>query len=632
MPGIKRRDFIGGVALAAGSGFVPLHGAPGRPHDPTTLHPDAYPPARTGLRGAHEGSFEAAHELAWHGKRFERPAEQTDETYDLVVVGGGVSGLAAAWMFRDRVGPGSRILILDNHDDFGGHAKRNEFDVDGKRLLGYGGSVLIVPRKHSEPMSRLFDGLGVDLEALHDGFDGRFYLKYIRRSIYFDPAHFNARALLPNPFGSPVPEPGVDYREAFADFPVSDATKQKLHSLYGSDRSAVLPGLTLNQTVEKLTRTAYTRYLRDEVGLTDEGIRILVSMGAEGTGNRMDVESVRMAILHGLPVPGLDKDPALMQVLGLGGAGPGYRTYHFPDGNAGMVRMMVRSLIPNVTPGLAPGAGQADTLLAAFDYGQLDRPNNATRIRLNSLVVDIRHDESRNFVDVCYLRDGTPARVRARHCIAACWNRMLSHICPEIGSEQAAALAYAEKPPIGYITIALRRWQAIADSGAGYVHVPEGFANEYLLSLPVSLGDYRYAADPDDPVVVCAEHYPATYNDGNTPREQNRLGRHRMLSMPFAEYERNVLREMDAIWGPYGMDVSRDVAAITVNRWPHAYAYVYNPVHDNPAWNQANGPHVRGRAQMHRVSIANSDSDAIPLLQGAINAADRAVTEQLDVR
>ena len=162
---ITRRDFVGGVAVAI-SGSMAWRwseaGAPAASYEQRHVHADTYPPIRTGMRGSHEGSYEVAHRLR-DGDRWDSP-EESGEQYDLIVVGGGLSGLAAAWYFREAV-PAARILILDNHDDFGGHAKRNEFWHGDRMLLSFGGTENIEDlNRYSKAGRRLIEALGIDVE------------------------------------------------------------------------------------------------------------------------------------------------------------------------------------------------------------------------------------------------------------------------------------------------------------------------------------------------------------------------------------------------------------------------------------------------------------------------------------
>ena len=142
--GITRRDFLNGVAIGTGASLLsPAELFAGTASDEA---PSSYPPTSTGLRGNHPGAYEVMHDLAWRGQR---PASYRalDEHYDLVIVGAGLSGLSAAHFYRQRMGAEAKILLLDNHDDFGGHAKRNEFHHDGRTLLGVGGSVNLEQRE-----------------------------------------------------------------------------------------------------------------------------------------------------------------------------------------------------------------------------------------------------------------------------------------------------------------------------------------------------------------------------------------------------------------------------------------------------------------------------------------------------
>jgi spermidine dehydrogenase len=120
-----------------------------------------YPPSRTGLRGSHPGSNTHAHERAWRQKSAWGSSTRLDERYDLAVVGGGISGLAAAYLYLQRHGRDKKVLVLDNHDDFGGHAKRCEHTIGGKTLISYGGSQTIVEPKHATKVAS-FSGWNSD--------------------------------------------------------------------------------------------------------------------------------------------------------------------------------------------------------------------------------------------------------------------------------------------------------------------------------------------------------------------------------------------------------------------------------------------------------------------------------------
>ena len=142
-----------------------------RPGPSTSSGQDApgyYPPALTGMRGSHDGSFDVSHALR-DGRFWARAGDPivTGEAYDLVVVGGGISGLAAAYFYRARTSPDARILILDNHDDFGGHAKRNEFRPGGKLWIANGGTAGIEsPFTFSKEALELMRAIGIDPPAL----------------------------------------------------------------------------------------------------------------------------------------------------------------------------------------------------------------------------------------------------------------------------------------------------------------------------------------------------------------------------------------------------------------------------------------------------------------------------------
>src|SRR5262249_45213225 len=163
---ITRRDFLNGVSLAvAGSVLAPELARAFEQEFAPERAPDYYPPTRTGMRGSHEGSFEVAHQLRDRRQADLAGAVSTGESYDLVVVGGGLSGLAAAHYFIKEVGRGAKVLVLDNHDDFGGHAKRNEFQYNGRMLALNGGTLNIEsPLHYNLPARQLLQDVGIDLD------------------------------------------------------------------------------------------------------------------------------------------------------------------------------------------------------------------------------------------------------------------------------------------------------------------------------------------------------------------------------------------------------------------------------------------------------------------------------------
>ncbi len=616
---IKRRDFIAGCAVAGSAlGLTPRQAFARGLLDAAAVS-GSYPPALTGLRGSHDGAFEAAHDLALQGRHWTVPGERVDPAYDLVVVGAGISGLAAAWFYRQQAGPAARILLLDNHDDFGGHARRNEFRVDGRLLLGYGGSQsLEAPAYYGRRAAQLLDALGVEtarFERYYDrGFAGRHGLGALW---YFDAAHYGVDRLLPSPL--PVPwlmlDAGSDAASFAAEVPLPPADREALLTLLTSERDW-LAGLDRRDRHELLRRLSYDDFLRRHAGMPETVVSLLRRQSEDLWGLGYDALSTLEAGRSGMPgTAGLglwndaDEGPAEPYI------------HHFPDGNATIARLLLRRLLPHC----ADGSTMEDIVLARVAYGRLDDAGASTRLRLNATAIDVRHADGGAAVDVSYVRGGRLETVRGQRVVLACYNQMIPHICPELPAAQAAALDWAEKVPLVYVNVALRRWHACRRAGLYYFRAVQDFFGYGMLDFPVSMPGYRFSAGPDDPILMHLTQVPT--HPGRPPREQHRLGRADLLGLSFSDYEDRLRRQLTGMLAPYGFDFEADVAAITVNRWPHGYAYEYNELYDPPDWGPDNGPHVQGRQPFGRVAIANSDSQAYAYVDGAIDAAWRAVHE-----
>jgi spermidine dehydrogenase len=298
--------------------------------------------------------------------------------------------------------------------------------------------------------------------------------------------------------------------------------------------------------------------------------------------------------------------------------------FHFPDGNAGVARSLVRDLIPAAIA----GSTMEGLVTAHADYSLLDTRDSAIRIRLNSTAVNVNNTPDGKYVDVTYVNKGEASRVRARHAVLACYNNIIPYLCNELPEKQVEAIQYATKVPFVIGNIAIRNWRAFADAGYFSFYSPGDVYFKHLrLDFPVSMGDYHYSKGPDEPIVISAWYSPTT-RDLPT-KEQYRAGSARLLEMTYDDFEQNIFSHLDGMLGPYGFDADREIAAITLNRWPHGYAYEFEGVGIPAEYGRYNGPHIGGRAQIGRISIANSDSEAYAYVNGAIDAAARAVNEQL---
>jgi spermidine dehydrogenase len=612
MSSISRRDFLNGAALTIAAGLTPAA--------QILAQPVRYPPALTGLRGQHAGSFETAHVQAYDRARFRLDDAPIEERYDLVVVGAGISGLAAAWFYRRAAGPSARILVLDNHDDFGGHAKRNEFTLDGRLVLGYGGSESIdSPRTHySDVAKALLRDLGVDIERFESAFDRKFYSSLgLTRGVFFAREAFGRDLLVP---GEPVSGGADELSRALANarplgefiaaFPIAPESKAQLRALYDGTRDP-LAGKTIEQKREILKSTSYRDYLIRFCGCSEEAANCFQgrTLGFFGLG----CDAVPAADARDLGYPGFDR-------LGLPARSDPREPYiyHFPDGNASLARLLVRSLLPEV----APGHTMEDVVLAPFDYGKLDRDGQNVRIRLDSTCIDIRN--AKDTVLVGYVRAGATRRVEARHAVLACFHMVIPHIMPELPAPQRDALARNVKTPLVYTNVLIRNWQPWARLGVHEISAPMSFHTRVKLDFPVSLGGYRHPGDPSEPMCLHLVHVPGAPNQGLDARTQFRIGQRKLLETTFADFEARIRDELDRMLGPGGFASARDIAAITVNRWPHGYGYVANSLFDGDGYENVL---EQARQSVGRVAIANSDAGGDAYAHLAIDQAARAVRE-----
>jgi spermidine dehydrogenase len=625
---LARRDFLNGVAIAAGAAagaMLPGVGAEGDANAAASTAPRSpYPPRLTGLRGSHPGSFETAHRLRDGDLSVDAP--QASETYDLVIVGGGISGLAAAWFYRQHK-PQARILVLDNHDDFGGHARRNEFERAGRIHLMNGGVLQIdSPRPYGVVAATLLRKLGVEpakLDAACTKAD--FYASIgLGHGVFFDRETFGADRLVAGAGTKP-------WAALLADAPLAPAVRADIARIYDAkdnDKTDDMPDLSSAQKKDRLARISYRDFLLNVVKV-DPGVVPFFQAKTHGWwGVGIDAVSALDVWAMGYPgFQGLGLAPGAAPHMGFTASGyaatGGSEKFHFPDGNASIARLLVRSLVPAAIP----GRSAEDIVMARAGYGELDRPGAAVRIRLGSTAVRIRNvgePAAARAADVVYLRNGKPAAARGKAVVLACWNMMIPYLCPELPARQKEALRYLVKVPLVYTTVALRNWRAFKVLGVHEVYAPGAYHSTIRLNETVDIGGYASVRSPDEPILVHMMRAPCS--PGLDEREQHRIGRAELLATSFPDFERNIRDQLARTLGPGGFDPAADITAITVNRWPHGYAYEYNPLFD-PEWSEHEQPHVIGRTPYGRIAIANADAGAGAYTDIAIEQAWRAIGE-----
>ncbi|HWF38910.1 MAG TPA: NAD(P)-binding protein [Candidatus Acidoferrales bacterium] len=646
---ITRRDFLNGMGVALTSSMLPTSQVSAfakmmRQSAQEGQSGEYYPPTRTGMRGSHPGSFEVAHELAM-GQHWDN-APDTGERYDMVIVGAGISGLSSAYFFTNSAGPNAKVLLLDNHDDFGGHAKRNEFHYNGRMLLLNGGtSNLEVVDQYSTVSRTLLKAIGIDLQRLQKASDttGEFYNSMnLGTATFFAKEVFGSdKRVMGAPKGGQMGFRGrgigADWATWLKDTPFSDTARKDLIRLYDPTLPDFYTGLTDEEKKYKLSRITYQDYLLNVVKVTPEVIPFL-----NRARNEIDVFAAYAAFLEGHPgFQGLKLAPypKVGPLTHIGGTQHGNEvvsyggpTIEFPDGNASITRLLVRSMIPDALPGNT----MEDAITSHLNYSYLDRDNQHVRVRLNSTAVHVKHlgdPETAKEVEITYVRGGKAEKVRAQNVILACYNMIIPYLCPEMSTTQKDALAYCVKKPLVYTSVCIKDWTPFADAKLRSVTCPQMFHQGFSLGRAPVFGDYKGPRSPQDPMVLSLTAEPV--GEGKTERDQYRTGRMKMLGWDFEYFEKKIRDQLARGMEGTGFDPARDIVAITVNRWPHGYAYMYNMLYDKPEWallDADDKPCYVGRKRFGRVSIGNSDAAGSSHTDAAIDEGFRAAGEQLVIR
>lgn len=571
--------------------------------------PTVYPPTRTGLRGSHPGAFETAHSIAREGKSFTNP-QVLEENYDLVIVGAGISGLAAAHFYRQRFGGDSKILLLENHDDFGGHARRNEFHQGGQMRLSLGGTHNLEWWSFSDTVKAYLLELGVDTQKMLEKKQFNYgYTAPNSPATWFDKDTYGEDRLV----GKFSLRDSLGLSPDLVDqLPLSEQSRKELKQFFAA-RSNVLAEMDDAEAEAYLRSISYPEFLRKHGGLGEEARQLFnklehgswgVEISALSAMESIDSGKPGMNLLGGEPETSKFDYPAAM----------------WPDGNSSLARLQVCSLIPKA----APGTTADNVSLSTVNYEALDLPDTAVRLRLNSTVVHAANGDGA--VAVSYIKDGAHHQVSTKHCVMACYHAIIPHLCPDLPAMQKEAMAYQVKRPLILTNVLIRDTRALDTLGIDMVNCPGRMHSRMFTFRGINTGGYEHDLGDTGPVSLVFWGSISPPAGIDEVKAQHRASRAIMLGLSFEDYEREVRTVLDGLLGPAGFDVQNDILAITVNRWPHGYSYDYLDLWDED-WAPGEAPHEIARQTFGNIAVANSDAAADAYTHAAIDQAARAVQD-----
>jgi len=634
---ITRRDFLGATLLASGAQL--LH--PFSPAQLLAQQPNAFLPGTTedwnGYGGVGEYAnsngntwevLSAGHKLRdSNAAAFLKNAMDTGEFYDCVVVGGGISGLAAAALFLRQARPGSKCLVLENHPIFGGEAKQNEFTIDGHPVIAHQGSAIyFVPYPRSF-LADFYDAIGLHEPRLtYQTWTGAAPFMSVGRTPY-DSAGMSTGQYgfwFASTFAAANPSTTTGkwlidpVGKKFADAPVSPATRSELLRWYSGaaqNHSNFTPpqyeGDAISRALDSVTLEDH--YIQ-RFGLTREFIRTYLSpdLGG-GSGLGADALSAFSDYAADLLHP-YEKNGESVQM--------------FPGGNTTIARLIVKTLIPAAFAGDAnPDAVTRNSV----NFGALDLPGSRARIRLASTVLHVSHEGDPYRADslqIIYEKNGQLFRVRARSAVMAGGSWTSKRIIADLPAAQRAAYSQFFRSPCIMANVAVRNWRFLAKLGITGCRWFGGNIGNYIELRRIALvGDISSQFSPDSPTVLTVKilfPYP-----GLSTESQGHRGRAELLSTPFREYERRIRDQFSQMFSSADFNAQRDIAGIVLNRWGHAYLSpqpgFFFGTNGNPAPRE-----VLRSMPFGRIAFANTDLAGAMDHRYSILEARRAVSQLFD--
>jgi spermidine dehydrogenase len=622
---ITRRDFLGSTLLASGAAL--LNGA-----TPAQLLAETGKDEFTGYGGVGEYSNSNGNTLpvlqAGHSIRdgvydpLPKDVVDTGEVYDCVVVGGGISGLAAALFFQRQAGVQSRSLVLENHPIFGGEAKQNEFLVDGQRLIAHQGSAIYQLQYPYSFLAHFYDSIGLKKPKLtYQKWDGPQPELVLSRTPYEAAGmdHGQYGFWFGGKFGQ---KPGmwlIDPRaKNLNGAPVSNATRAEwLRWLKGEEvqgkefEHPKTEGDAISRYLDSIT---LEQHYMERFGLSRETVRTFLSpVEGGGSGLGPDALSAYSDYAFEMLHPLADETSGTDQM--------------FPGGNSTIARLMVKNLIPVAIEGPETVEGVCGSRV---NFSALDASGNQSRIRLSSTVIAVQHDgepDKANSVTIVYLREGKLYRIKARSVVMAGGSWTTKHIVKDLPTSHREAYAQFYRSPCMMVNVAVRNWWFLYKMGITGCRWFEGVGNYVEVRKLALTGIENPTVSPDSPIVLSLKvlySYP-----GRSTEAQGHMGRAEMMQTSFRDYERRIRDQFAEMFARYGFDAQRDIAGIILNRWGHGYLSPQPGFFFGKEGKPAPREILRN-APFGRIAFANTDLAGAMDHRYSILEAKRAVEQLLD--
>ncbi|MGD0543861.1 MAG: NAD(P)-binding protein [Candidatus Acidiferrales bacterium] len=614
---ISRRDFLNATLLASGGLLM------GSANPLELLSEDDF--TGYGGIGDYSRSNGNTYEIVQAGHRIRdgefqtlpASAADTGETYDCVIVGGGISGLAAALFFVRQAGKNRKCLVLDNHPIFGGEAKGNEFEVDGHRLLAHQGSAVYFAQYPNSFISGFYDSIGLKSPKLqYQVWGGSSPEVPLSRTPYdmvgSEPASYGFY------FGSKFGKsPGIwvtdPWGKKLQGAPISaNAREELLKWRQGPQIPGKRPQRHGDKISRQLDQVTLEEHMMELYGIGRETIRTFLSP-VEGGGSGLGADAISAYADYAADV--------------LCPNDPDGEDQMFPRGNGDMARLMMKALIPDSISGPATMEG---VCRGHVNFSSLDQEDSNVRVRLDSTAVWAQHDgepAKSETVSVIYARGNRLYRVKARTAVMAggCWTT--KHIVRDLPATHREAYEQFYRSPCLMANVALRNWRFLYKMGISGFRWFEGIGNYAEVRRTALLGADSPTISPDSPIVL---NLKVLYSYPGVPvADQGNRGRGEMLATSFREYERQIRQQFTDMFGHSGFDARRDIAGIILNRWGHAYL---NP---QPGFffgknGKPSPSNIFRNTQFGRIAFANTDLAGIMDHRSSILEAKRAVAQLLD--